>query len=258
MRSGSTSSSRYLRPNASASSSTISSTFGTSRRRDAIASSSPARRSSTSKSRTPSTSPAPRSTSAGTARSTMTSGRSLAAASSPRRRTSCATTGASDDVAATAMSAAASASSRLVEAERSRAEPRADLLGAFPRPVRDAMRAIRRPSAAFSVCSPIRPAPITRSCCCRRSPSTPSASASAIELAVAGFAPIAVSDRARRPAVIAVRKSSVSAGPAVPAELAASNASPTWPRISASPSTSESSPVATRHRWRAASSPAWT
>ena len=33
-----------------------------------------------------------------------------------------------------------------------------------------------------------------------------------MELAVAGFAPIAVSERARRPAVIAVRKSSVSGG----------------------------------------------
>ena len=67
------------------------------------------------------------------------------------------------------------------------------------RPVRDGDVAIPRPSAAFSVCSPIRPAPTTRTCFSRRSPSAPSASASAIELAVAGFAPIAVSERARRP-----------------------------------------------------------
>jgi hypothetical protein len=74
------------------------STFGTSRRRAAIASSSPTRRSSTSKSRTPSTSPAARSTSAGNARSTTTSGRSarprIAAATTPA-----VTTGASEAVA---------------------------------------------------------------------------------------------------------------------------------------------------------------
>ena len=66
----------------------------------------------------------------------------------------------------------------------------------------------------------MRPAPTTRTCFSRRSPSAPSASARAIELAVAGFAPIAVSERARRPVEIAVRKRSVSPGPTVPAALA--------------------------------------
>ena len=47
-------------------------------------------------------------------------------------------------------------------------------------------------------------------------------------------------------------------GPTVPSPSARLERVPTWPRISASPSTSESSPVATRHRWRATSSPAWT
>jgi hypothetical protein len=64
--------------------------------------------------------------------------------------------------------------------------------------------------------------------------------------------------RARRPAAIAERKSSASPGPTVSWARAVSSASPTWPRISDSPSTSESSPEATRERCRATSTPAWT
>ena len=79
---------------------------------------------------------------------------------------------------------------------------------------------------------------------------------SAIELAVPGFTPMAVSERVRRPAAIAVLKSRARTGPVV--ACASSNASRTCPRISASPSTSESSPAATRQRCRAVSSPVWT
>ena len=45
--------------------------------------------------------------------------------------------------------------------------------------------------------------------------------------------------------------------PSVPAARARAQASFTWPRICGSPSTSESSPVATRNRWRTASASSW-
>ncbi len=45
--------------------------------------------------------------------------------------------------------------------------------------------------------------------------------------------------------------------PSVPASRAVAQASFTWPRICGSPSTSESSPVATRNRWRTASASRW-
>ena len=166
---------------------------------------------------------------------------------SPRARRRPETTGVSDDVAVIATSAAASALLELVEpvrgGRRSASRPRA--ARSFVR-FATATFAIPRPSAAFSVCKPIRPAPTTSTCLSRRSPSALSASASAIELAVAGFAPIAVSERARRPAEIAVRNRSFIPGPTVPAASPSSYASPTWPRISASPRTRESSPAATR------------
>ena len=94
----------------------------------------------------------------------------------------------------------------------------------------------------------IRPAPTSTT----RRPASPSntccASAAAAAGTDAGLSPIAVSTRARRPACSAIRKIRSSSGPATPA----SNASRTWPRISPSPGTSESSPAATRNRWSAA------
>ena len=126
------------------------------------------------------------------------------------------TTGPSDAVALTTTSAQ---SERRLELDpgrgpRRRSAPR-------PRPrlawVRfaTATSAIPRRDTAFSVCSPMRPAPTTSTRLPASVPRAPSASASAIELAVAGFAPIAVSERARRPAM-AVRKSSWSTSPTVP------------------------------------------
>ena len=117
----------------------------------------------------------------------------------------------------TAMSAQASRSSSSSRPWACRAEPGRRLAARSRVRFATASSEMPRPAAAFSVWSPIRPAPTTRPRRSRRSPSAPAASASAIELAVAGFAPIAVSERARRPAEIAVRKSSERTGPAVSA-----------------------------------------
>ena len=64
-----------------------------------------------------------------------------------------------------------------------------------------------------------------------------------------------VSERARLPASRAWRNSTERVGPAPPSACARSHASRTWPRISLSPSTAESSPLATSNRWEAAASP---
>ena len=78
-----------------------------------------------------------------------------------------------------------------------------------------------------------------------RSSKTRCASAAAADGTEAGFWPIVVSTRTRRPARSASRNSRSRIGPAVPASCAARS----WPRISPSPGTLESSPAATRNRW---------
>ncbi len=58
-----------------------------------------------------------------------------------------------------------------------------------------------------------------------------------------------VSDRARLPASSAWRSSRLSVCPAAPCSRARSHACLTWPWISLSPSTAESSPAVTDIRW---------
>ena len=94
------------------------------------------------------------------------------------------------------------------------------------------------------------PAPISSTRRPSSSPNTCCASAAAADGTDAGLSPIAVSTRTRRPAWSACRKTWSSSGPGAPA----SNALRTWPRISPSPGTSESSPAATRKRCSAAAS----
>ena len=98
------------------------------------------------------------------------------------------------------------------------------------------------------VSSLILPAPIRSTERPSSSPKTCCASAAAAAGTEAGLSPIAVSTRARRPACSAWRKRRSSSGPVAPP----SNAARTWPRISPSPGTSESSPAATRNRCNAA------
>ena len=64
--------------------------------------------------------------------------------------------------------------------------------------------------------------------------------------------PMAVSVRARLPASSAWRNRRLRVGPAAPSSRARSQACFTWPRISLSPSTAESSPAATAKRWATA------
>ena len=232
-------------------SSTTASTFGTSRSRAAIAPSRPARRSSTSKSLRPRPR-LPRARRPPERRGRR--GRDGRRGSTSPPHDVGTDHRSSDDVAVMATSADASASSSSV---RSCGPPEAlgHLDRAVLRPVRD--RDAREPAAlgCLQRLQPDPTRPTTRMCFSRRSPSAPSASASAIELAVAGFAPIAVSrergGRTRSPY-----------GRGAPARrilrAADSKASRTCPRISVSPRTSESRPAATRHRCRATSSPAWT
>ena len=59
-------------------------------------------------------------------------------------------------------------------------------------------------------------------------------------------------ERARLPASSAWRSSRLSVGPAVPSSRARSHASLTWPWISLSPRTAESSPAVTHSRWETA------
>ena len=101
-----------------------------------------------------------------------------------------------------------------------------------------------------AVASLIFPAPSTSTRRPARSSKTCCASAAAADGTDAGLSPIAVSSRTRRPACSAWRKSWSRNGPGEPA----SNAARTWPRISPSPGTSESSPAATRKRCSAAAS----
>ena len=95
--------------------------------------------------------------------------------------------------------------------------------------------------------APIRSAWHPSSC-----PKTCCASAAAAEDTDAGLSAIAVSARTFFPACSAWRNTRSSTGPVVPA----SNAVRTWPRISPSPGTIESSPAATRKRCNAAASSA--
>ena len=101
-----------------------------------------------------------------------------------------------------------------------------------------------------AVASLILPAPSSSTRRPSSSPNTCCASAAAADGTDAGLSPIAVSTRTRRPVCSACRKRRSSSGPGAPA----SNALRTWPRISPSPGTSESSPAATRKRCSAAAS----
>ena len=86
-----------------------------------------------------------------------------------------------------------------------------------------------------------------------RRPARPSSASSAIATAaidteaVVGAKPVSV--RTRLPTSTAWRNSRLRTARAVPSAFAASHASRTWPRISVSPSTAESSPAATANRW---------
>ena len=96
-----------------------------------------------------------------------------------------------------------------------------------------------------------RPAP---SCAAGRPPGAGSGTRPAPR-PTAPCAPISVSLRARRPTRMALWNRRASTGLPLPAAVAAENASRTWPRISDSPTTSDSMPAATRNRCRTASVP---
>ena len=94
----------------------------------------------------------------------------------------------------------------------------------------------------------MEPAPTTAT---ERSRNDPSASpANTMEAWLTEVLPreIAVSDRARLPASSACRKARFSVDPVVPATIARSQESRTWPSISCSPITADSSPAANENR----------
>ena len=97
------------------------------------------------------------------------------------------------------------------------------------------------------------PAPITTAC---RPSSPPSASAPRSAPAAtntSGAAPTPVSDRTRRPVLTAALNAAASDGPVARSPSARRSASRTCERICGSPSTIESSPLATVNRCSAAS-----
>ena len=102
--------------------------------------------------------------------------------------------------------------------------------------------------------SPISPAPSTRVVFPDSDPSSATASATAACESDVVPRAMAVSDRTRLPTSRAWRNNVDSTGPAADSTRAVCQASPTWPRISLSPSTAESNPAATLNRWAAAAS----
>jgi len=98
------------------------------------------------------------------------------------------------------------------------------------------------------------PAPTSRTRRPARSPSCPAATRSPTETVERWPAPMPVWLRARRPTLIALVNKADSTGPTVRSAWAAANASRTWPRIWASPTTIESTPAATPNRCRTARS----
>ncbi len=107
---------------------------------------------------------------------------------------------------------------------------------------------------AAAASSAVSPAPMITTLRPERSPSSRSATVAASEEIDIAPWPIVVSERTRPPVDSASRKRRSRVGPLVPAALASSCARRTWPRISASPTTIESRPEATRKRWRGTSS----
>jgi len=110
------------------------------------------------------------------------------------------------------------------------------------------------PASACAMASPISPAPSTRVVFPANDPSSAPATATATCDSEVVPRAMAVSERTRLPTSSAWRNRVASTGPIMPSTRAASQASPTWPRISPSPSTAESSPAATLNRWAAAAS----
>ena len=105
--------------------------------------------------------------------------------------------------------------------------------------------------------SPMSPAPTTSTRLPASEPSRSVAISTAAWLTEAVPRPMAVSVRTRLPTSIAVRNSRLSDALAPPSWRASSHALRTWPRISLSPSTAESSPAATSNRWVIAPSSCW-
>ncbi len=107
--------------------------------------------------------------------------------------------------------------------------------------------ALRR---AMAMARPIAPAPSSTRCGRRRCRGArPAISTAACDTdAVPRAMPVSV--RARLPVSTAWRNSRLRVGPTVPSSTPAAQAAFTWPRTSVSPRTSESTPAATRKRWR--------
>src|SRR6185369_11373877 len=101
----------------------------------------------------------------------------------------------------------------------------------------------------------ILPAPTTSTLLPVRSPNTRLARSTATVDTLAAPRAIAVSVRTRLATPNARSRQRPSSGPEVPADAATPYAALSWPRIWASPSTSESGAPATENTWRTAALP---